>query len=423
MGADTAQIDTGTAYGMKPIEQAKRHLTEVGPGTPMGELMRRYWQPFFVAADLDDEKPRRVRILGENLITFRDKQGRPGLVFEHCLHRGTSLYYGRIEDEGIRCCNHGWLFDRKGNCLEQPAEPQGGRARQRYRQPWYPVEEHYGLVWAYMGPPEKKPMLPRWAHLEDLADDEYVEAKALSGYGPKLGHDMPTLDINWLSSIEQTVDGTHVPWLHYQHSGDQFTGIKLIEKEDKDPPPYGMVREIAGNMIAEKTPQGVKQGFPMPAPDGTLMLTCNETILPDCAYIAGFIDLAFFVPVDDTHHMFFQLWRSKKGTDHDDFVELHDGKVWWDMTEEEHQASPGDYEAQSSIPAPASNFEHFAAGDIAITLWRRQLEAAVNDVAEGRDPPGVNFDPSAAPYKTAGFLMRPVLPGEMRNEVSVTEAA
>ncbi|WP_066556461.1 Rieske 2Fe-2S domain-containing protein [Croceicoccus bisphenolivorans] len=416
--ADTT-LDTGTGYGMKPVVQAKPHLTQVGPGTPMGELMRRYWQPFYVDAELQSDRPHRVRLLGENLIAFRDKQGRPGLVYEHCNHRGTSLYYGRVEEDGIRCCNHGWLFDCKGNCVEQPAEVAGGRARQRYRQPWYPVVEHYGLLWAYMGPPAKKPLPPRWAHLEDLADDEYLEARSVRGYGPDLGTDMPMLDINWLSSIEQSVDGAHVPWLHYQHSGDQFTGVKLVEKDEADAPPYGKVREVVAGMVAERTELGVKQGFPMIAPNGMAVLSCNETIIPDCAYIAGFIDMAFFVPADDEHHLGFQLWRTKKGESHEAISEVHDGKTWWEMSEREHQEMPGDYEAQSSMPAPASNFEHFAQSDMAIVLWRRQLESAIKDVEEGRDPPGINFDPDAPPRVTAGFGIRPLLPEEMKGNFAI----
>ena len=101
-------------------------------------------------------------MLGEDLILFRDKTGRPGLVQARCAHRGTTLYYGKVEERGIRCCYHGWLFDVEGRCLEQPCEPEGGRFRDRVRQPWYPVQELYGLVFAYMGPPEKKPVLPRY---------------------------------------------------------------------------------------------------------------------------------------------------------------------------------------------------------------------------------------------------------------------
>jgi hypothetical protein len=87
-------------------------------------------------------------------------------VYPHCAHRGTSLYYGKVEERGIRCCYHGWLFDVQGHCLDQPCEPEGGRARDKVRQPWYPVQELYGLVWAYMGPPDKKPVLPRYECLE-----------------------------------------------------------------------------------------------------------------------------------------------------------------------------------------------------------------------------------------------------------------
>ena len=137
-------------------------LTEVGAGTPMGELLRRYWHPVGLTGDASDT-PRQVRVLGEDLILFRDKAGRAGLVHPHCAHRGASLYYGKVEERGIRCCYHGWLFDVHGHCLEQPCEPDlGARRRVTVRQPWYPVEERYGLVFAYLGPPDKKPVLPRY---------------------------------------------------------------------------------------------------------------------------------------------------------------------------------------------------------------------------------------------------------------------
>ena len=143
--------DIGSGYDRKPSTYNK-DLTEVGRGTPMGELMRRYWHPVGLAADAG-QTPKPVRALGEDLILFRDGQGRPGLVVARCCHRGTTLYYGRVEERGIRCCYHGWLFDVEGRCLEQPCEPGGGRIRERIRQPWYPVQERYGLIFAYMGPP------------------------------------------------------------------------------------------------------------------------------------------------------------------------------------------------------------------------------------------------------------------------------
>ena len=164
-----------TAYTLKqPSYNAK--LTEVGRGTPMGELLRRYWHPVGMSADAG-ATPRPVKILGEELILFRDGNRRPGLGYPRCCHRGTTLYYGKIESQGIRCCYHGWLFDVEGKCLEMPAEPNPTGAQcQRVRQPWYPVEERYGLVFAYLGPPEKKPVLPRYECLEVMAAGEFVEA-------------------------------------------------------------------------------------------------------------------------------------------------------------------------------------------------------------------------------------------------------
>ena len=158
--------DSGTAYGRK----AQSHdpvLTEVGPGTPCGEFMRRYWHPVAVATNVT-ARTQKVRFLGEDLILFRDRKGRPGLLYPRCMHRGTTLFYGKVEDEGIRCCYHGWLFGVDGTCLDQPCEPEHGLHRDVARQPWYPVEERYGLVFAYMGPPEKKPLLTRWDVLEDV---------------------------------------------------------------------------------------------------------------------------------------------------------------------------------------------------------------------------------------------------------------
>ena len=118
-----------------------------------------------------------MKILGEELILFRDGAGRPGLVYPRCCHRGTTLYYGKVEERGIRCCYHGWLFDVEGHCLEMPCEPNPtGPQCQRVRQPWYPVEERYGLVFAYLGPPGKKPVLPRYECLEVMGPGEFVEA-------------------------------------------------------------------------------------------------------------------------------------------------------------------------------------------------------------------------------------------------------
>lgn len=406
---NTAEIDVGTAYGMKP-RAYKKELVEVGPGTPMGELMRRYWQPFALAEDLTSEKPRKVRLLGEDLVSFRDKQGRVGLVHENCCHRGSSLYYGRIEEDGIRCCYHGWKFDAQGHCLDQPAEVDGGRHRAKIRQPWYPVEERYGLVYAYMGPPAKKPILTRWAHMENLEPDEYIEIRSTPGVGPV--NDLPysPAQYNWLAAFENTMDAPHLPWLHYYHSCDEFTGAALLSVEGNEGslPPYAEIKNLAAKIVVERTELGVKQGVPMDVPGAGTLLACNEAMVPNVAVVATLIDLLYFVPVDDGQFLWFLLFRSKKGQNRGDFNEMHFGKTWPEMTEEEHQISPGDYEAQSSIGRlPAHNHEHLSQGDVAVVTLRRRLEEAVRDVAEGRDPSGLQFDENAAPLQTASHGMIP----------------
>src|SRR6266851_3645158 len=148
------------------VTQAQNEqLTQTGPGTPMGELLRRYWQP----AALSEELPPGggaipVRLLGEDLVLFRDGEGRPGLLGLHCAHRGADLSYGRLEDGGLRCLYHGWLYDRQGRCLEQPGEPAGSTFHERIRHTAYPCQEVAGIIFAYLGPGEP-PLLPAYGPL------------------------------------------------------------------------------------------------------------------------------------------------------------------------------------------------------------------------------------------------------------------
>jgi 5,5'-dehydrodivanillate O-demethylase len=178
-------------------------LTRVGPGTPGGELLRRYWQPLCPAAEITEENPKkRVRILGEDLLVFLDAHGRLGCVEEHCKHRGASLYYGYLEPEGIRCCYHGWLYGTDGKCLEQPFEPKGSKFKDEIRLKSYPVQSLGGLLFAYMGPdPEKAPLLPRWDVL--VREDGRREVKVF-----------PIHHCNWLQIQENTADSTHTFYLH-----------------------------------------------------------------------------------------------------------------------------------------------------------------------------------------------------------------
>src|SRR5438094_973786 len=138
-------------------------ITRIGAGTPCGELLRRYWQPVAAVGELTDDKPRkRVKMLGEDLVLYRAADGSYGLLAEQCSHRGASLYYGFLEDGCLRCPYHGWLYDASGRCVEQPFEPQQSLMRHTIRHPAYPVQKLGGLLFTYMGPLEKQPLLPRW---------------------------------------------------------------------------------------------------------------------------------------------------------------------------------------------------------------------------------------------------------------------
>src|SRR5204862_2638005 len=177
-------------------------LTRVGRGTPVGELFRRYWLPALLAEELSgpDCAPVRVKLLGECLVAFRDSSGRLGLIEEFCAHRGVSLWFGRNEENGIRCPYHGWKYDVTGQCVDLPSEPEESGMRQGIKLKSYPCVELGGVVWAYMGPPEKKPPLPNfeWVH---LPASHRVTTKRWQ-------------ESNYLQAIEGGIDSSHVSFLH-----------------------------------------------------------------------------------------------------------------------------------------------------------------------------------------------------------------
>ena len=185
---------------MLTTEQNDR-FTKVGPGTPCGELLRRYWQPLCPAAEVTASKPKkRIRVLGEDLLVFRSAEGTLVCIEEHCSHRNVSLYRGFIEEGGIRCCYHGWKFDCSGKCIERPFETAEPPAAANMRT--YPVETLGGLIFAYMGPdPAKAPPLPRW---DVLARTDRPRTVLVT----------PIHDCNWLQIQENTVDSVHSYYLH-----------------------------------------------------------------------------------------------------------------------------------------------------------------------------------------------------------------
>lgn len=373
-------MDTGTAYGLR-LGQPLNELAQVGPGTPYGEVLRRYWHPVAKVEDATT-RPISLTVLGEELVLFRTRKGKPGLLHPRCIHRGASLFYGGVEDEGIRCCYHGWVFDTEGHCLEQPCEPDLGLHRDRVRQPWYPVEEQYGLLWAYMGPPDKKPVLPRYDTLEELAPGEQliVNDQGVGGGGPAV------LDFNWLQHWENVMDPFHVPILHARFSGNQFT------------PEMALIPEVS----YEYTPLGVRSIQMRDLGDGRQLRRVTEVIFPNLRVVAspklssGQTNMiGWVVPMDDTNFRIFTVARDE---DSDFLAKLrstHEGKPWKELTELEHQRLPGDYEAQKSQGSISLHSEdHLTTTDQGIAMIRRMMAKQHRAVAGGGDPVGVFFDES-----------------------------
>ncbi|MBI3197179.1 MAG: aromatic ring-hydroxylating dioxygenase subunit alpha [Rhodospirillales bacterium] len=383
----SATTDIRSAYDLKPPAYNAR-LTEVGRGTPMGELLRRYWHPVGMAADAG-ATPRPVRILGEDLILFRDGRGQAGLVYPRCCHRGTTLYYGKVEERGIRCCYHGWLFDVEGRCLEMPCEPNPTGAQcQRVRQPWYPVEERYGLVFAYLGPPEKKPVLPRYECLEVLQAGEFVEADDSSiGSGG-----IEIAPCNWLQHFENVVDPYHVPILHGSFSGPQF--VEQMNAFPKVKFEYGR--------------QGVKATSIRPGPEGKRFRRVTEAVVPTLRVVAnprvaqyGMVEsIGWTLPIDDTHYRIYVAGRVREKGELAKFKSRYNGKTWAELTPEEHQKFPGDAEAQVGQGAITFHSEeHLMSSDQGVSMLRILLQKQIDIVAGGGDPLGVAFDEAGAYVK------------------------
>lgn len=378
----------GRAYG-HPTAHSDDELAAVAAGTPAGELLRRYWQPVALSEEATD-LPRALRILGEDLVLFRDRTGNPGLVYPRCVHRGTTLLYGKVEDVGIRCCYHGWLFDSEGNCLDQPCEPERGQHRDRYRQPWYPVQERYGLIFAYLGPAAQQPELPRYDIFEGLAPGESVVAngESIGSGGP------PLMDCNWFQTHENVMDPFHVFILHGTFSGTQFTEIMNIFPE----------------ISWDFTEYGVRSFQDRKLPDGSTHHRVTELVMPNIRVVAdprvGVFaktdNVAWTVPLDEVTTRIFTVFRMPAGADTAWPLAIKDapmygGRSWKQLDAEGHQRFPGDYEAQvGQGRVTLHSEEHLAASDRGVAMFRTLYKRAIKAVQNGDDPQCVARSEDAA---------------------------
>jgi len=213
-------------------------LTQTGPGTPAGKLFRCYWLPVLLAEELpeNDCPPVRVKVLSERLLAFRDTQGRLGLIDEFCAHRGVSLWFGRNEENGLRCPYHGWKYDVTGQCIDVPSEPEESGYCRKIKLKSYPMIERGGVLWAYMGPPDKVPPPPEWEFAAVPAAQRYVSKRLQES--------------NWLQAMEGGIDSSHVSFLHRGdlNSDPLFKGAKGNQYNLSDARPVFEVVESAGGL-------------------------------------------------------------------------------------------------------------------------------------------------------------------------------
>jgi len=366
-----------SGYHHRQVPREDSELTHVGPETPCGEYLRRFWQPVCYSDDFKD-LPLKLRILGEDLVAFRDGSGEAGLLELHCPHRGTSLEFGLVGDKGIRCCYHGWLFGCDGTILETPGEPAGSTLKDKLFHGAYPVHEYAGMVFAYMGPPEEKPAFPVY--------DSFVRP----GYRLMPGQKY-VYPCNWLQILENTQDAIHTAFLHTIVSGAVFTdefGV-LPELEFAETPAgiiYIATRRVGDN-IWSRSVENVLPNLQQVAP----IWETGQKPIP----FSGPMMSRWIVPLDDTNTMLIEFRQINEAED------AFTPEWWLDRSQmlpgqlagetyEEAQRRPQDFEAQvSQRPIAVHGMEHLGSTDRGISMFRNQIRRGIKAVKSGKDPAGV----------------------------------
>jgi nitrite reductase/ring-hydroxylating ferredoxin subunit len=365
-------------YRRRAIPAPDPELTQVGPGTPCGEYLRRFWQPVAFVREL--ATPLRVRVMGEDLVVFRDRAGRNGVLHLHCAHRGTSLEYGIPLERGIRCCYHGWVYDVDGRCLETPGEPRGSRLCERVWQGAYPTHEFSGLVFAYLGPPERRPAFPMY-------DSYAVEEHRL----------MPaakfTLPCNWLQVKDNSMDPVHTAFLHALSSGSQFTeAFGVVPELDWQPTASGMVYiatrrvgDLVWVRVCDFMPPNVHQ-FTRELEEATAPKPPSRPVI-----------IRWAVPNDDTTTTNFELAQVDPawGLSAEQVARPGFGQSG-DRPYAERQRHPADFDAQSSQrPIAVHALEHLASTDRGVIMLRKIVREGIRAVARGEDPWGTQWPEGA----------------------------
>jgi len=360
-------------------------LTQVSRGTPMGELLRRYWQPIAAAVELKKAWTKRVRLLGEDLVLFRDRQGKLGLIAEQCPHRRASFAHGIPTNDGIRCPYHGWEFNGAGKCLNQPFEPDNQAFRDSVATTAYPVQEMGGLLFAYLGP-QPAPLLPRF--------DGFVAKGTIRQLGRTL------LPVNWLQVMENSLDPVHTEWLHGHHYEFQKEqeGIKVAistrhQKIDFKEFEYGITKH---RLLEGHSEEGDdwRIGHPIVFP--------NMLAVGNGGDHNRYYSFQMRVPVDDEHtlHFWYNAYVPPAGVKVPEHllntVHLYDvpyknekGEFVVDNVDGQDMMA---WVTQGAVADRTQ--EHLGASDAGIAFYRHVLRRELKKLEEGKDPIGLVRDPA-----------------------------
>ena len=358
-------------------------LARVGPGTPGGEMLRRYWHPVATAKDLTDEQPTKfVRVLGEDLVLFKDKSGRVGLLGDKCPHRSASLVYGRVEERGISCAYHGWLMDCDGNIIETPPE-RNDAIMKNVKTTAYPVQTFIGLLWAYMGP-LPAPVIPHY--------DIWVRKD-----GRRKVTVRPRLDCNWLQPMENSADSPHLEILHQMSIGGDRQAVNTTRGFIDDVETYQYHTTDWGALIKTRTYKNGKAD-------------AHPLIFPNILRVGDRTQIR--VPMDDyhTHHFAVAFEPSPNGEiiEEDDlptnvmepFKEPVDA-LYPVAKFRVKEVPEQDYMAwETQGPLADRTKEHLSFGDRGVVLYRKMLKESIESVQRGEDPWGVQRDPDHATIDT-----------------------
>jgi phthalate 4,5-dioxygenase len=392
---------------MITVEENNR-LTQTGRGTPCGELMRRYWQPVALSEELPlGGAPLKARILGEELALFRDGEGRPGLIGLHCSHRGTDLSYGRVEDGGLRCLYHGWLYDVCGRVLEQPGEPGGGARRSELKHPAYPCREAGGVIFTYMGPADA-PLLPNYEFLNVPAEYRTV-VKIYQ-------------DCNYLQGNEGNIDPVHLSFLHQALNEAQVARRRIVPGSDATDNRL-LGEDIAPTIDVEVTDYGLRILTMREVGRDKHYVRVTNFVMPNLAAFGGSTvgagySIHWHVPIDDVSHWKYTFAFSRDKP-LDDFLRNRNrseltadyrftrnraNRYLQDRESMKTQTFTGmgfnfqahdTFATESQGPVQSRPDEHLVSSDKAIVAARKLLLNAMSDVATGRDPQHVLRNPQS----------------------------